>query len=69
MEKAIAAYRQALELNPRDAEGWLHLAECLAHLGLSSDARNALDKVLALHPGHHQAAALIARLNKTSDTP
>jgi len=57
-EKAAAAYRRAaelaerqLEVNPRDAEALVALADCRAMLGEGARARSPLEKALALAPG------------------
>jgi hypothetical protein len=57
---ALASYRaRAARLRDDDAEGWFDLALWARDQGLNTQARQALDHVLALNPNHsgaHQAA-------------
>ena len=59
-DSALATYRQrAARLRANDAEGWFELALWAQDQGLNTQARQALDHVLTIHPNHsgaHQAA-------------
>jgi cytochrome c-type biogenesis protein CcmH/NrfG len=65
---AVAAYRQALRLNPRDVEGWLQLAECLRQQRQPAAAIEAVGQALALNPDHPRAHTLAAALQQDKDT-
>jgi hypothetical protein len=56
---ALSTYRsRAASLKSNDAEGWFELALWARNQGLNTQARRALDHVLAVHPNHagaHQA--------------
>ena len=61
---AAAAYRQALEINPKDFACWLKLAECCLHLGCLGETRQALDEALALQPDNPDVLALERRFKE-----
>ena len=60
---ALSAYRaRAARLRPDDAEGWFELALWARDQGLNTQARQALEHVLAVNPSHagaHQATGHI----------
>jgi len=49
-EKAIADFRRAIELNPKSDQAWLWLGLALRRTGNNAEARQALEKSLALNP-------------------
>jgi protein O-GlcNAc transferase len=49
-ERAVAAYRKAIELNPNYPEAWSNLADVLADTGQFEDAAAAARRALALRP-------------------
>jgi DNA-binding SARP family transcriptional activator len=60
-------YRQVLAEYPEDAEAWFQLAEVLYHSNpvrgrSATEARLALERVLALDPGHREALLHLARI-------
>ncbi|MFO0881315.1 MAG: serine/threonine-protein kinase [Gemmataceae bacterium] len=66
---ALTDFNQALRLNPRSLAGWQNRAHVLSErLGRTREAISALDRLLALRPGHPAAHAsrgvLRARLNQ-----
>ncbi|MGC3940756.1 winged helix-turn-helix domain-containing tetratricopeptide repeat protein [Roseobacter sp. EG26] len=52
LEKAVARYKQALELNPNDTGAMASLAEALTYGGLAEDAEDLMLKVIRLDPLH-----------------
>lgn len=56
-EEAVAAYRAALELEPR-AEIYLNLGRALRSLGRTAQADAARRKAMLLHPGLGMAASM-----------
>jgi Tfp pilus assembly protein PilF len=54
-EMAIAEYRKALDINPKDPETHLGLAEALRAKGLYSDCERELQEALRLDPTHQDA--------------
>jgi len=58
-EKAIWAYRKALELNPNDANVWTDLGVMYRRSGKPQDAIQAFDKAIEVDPKHEPS-----RLNK-----
>jgi len=54
-DKAIQEYRRALDLNPSLDEARNQLAMVLGHVGLLDEARQELDKALALDPSNNLA--------------
>ncbi len=58
-EKAIWAYRKALELNPNDANVWTDLGVMYRRSGKPQDAIQAFDKAIEIDPKHEPS-----RLNK-----
>src|SRR5262249_32319851 len=49
---------ERLEINPRDAEDWIHLAAAVADLGQAERARESIERALALPPGDAAVLAL-----------
>jgi tetratricopeptide (TPR) repeat protein len=67
IDEAERRYQRILDEYPEDAEGWLQLAEVLYHSnplrGRSvTEARPALERVLALDPGDREALLHLARI-------
>ncbi|HTO53120.1 MAG TPA: tetratricopeptide repeat protein [Myxococcota bacterium] len=54
-EAAIAEYRKAIEINPRDPDTHLGLAEAYRRKGLLGDCESELREALRLDPGYHEA--------------
>jgi type IV pilus assembly protein PilF len=54
-EAAIAEYRKALEINPKDPETHLGLAEAYRRKEMLSDCEAELREALRLDPGYHEA--------------
>jgi tetratricopeptide (TPR) repeat protein len=68
-EGAIAAYRQALALNPRDLDSWLRVAECRLQQGRLDEARQALDEAEAVQPDSPDVRYLERLLVEKRDSP
>lgn len=69
--EAASLFRQAVELNPTDAETWNNLGVVLARQGEVSDASDAFRRALALRPAHAEAhrnfAVVLDRRGRTSE--
>lgn len=52
LDKAIARFRQALDLNPNDTNGMANLAEALTYGGRAEEAEELMHKVVRLDPLH-----------------
>lgn len=63
--EAAQAYRQSLEADPGQAEGWYGLGNCLGSLGRREEALEAMERSLTLEPG--SAAAWNNRGNILGD--
>jgi tetratricopeptide (TPR) repeat protein len=61
---ALAAYGQAVQLNPEYANIWFQVGRIAHELGKSTEARAAMKKYLALEPGGESAAEARAILRK-----
>ena len=66
IEDAAREFAASAQLDPRDAEALAHLAYCELVLGRVSDARQHVDRALALNPAHTLATAVRAKLQETS---
>ena len=55
LEAAAAEYPSLLELTPRNATTWMQYGRLLEHLGRTTDARAAFQKVLEIDPGQIEA--------------
>jgi len=60
LEKAVASYQKAIDLNPYDFRGFFFKAHALAKLNRFEEARGAFVKSLALQP-HRESIIKIAR--------
>jgi tetratricopeptide (TPR) repeat protein len=60
--RAMAAYEQALALNPSDAEAHLESGRLLFQMKKFPEARAHFEKALALEPDYYEADYLLARL-------
>ena len=60
--EAFAELKQALQLDPQNADGWNNLGALLARGGQIEAARAAYQRALAIQPDHAQARANLARL-------
>lgn len=58
-EQAVALYRQALDLRPTWAEGWLYMGATLLRLGRFAESRDALQTGASLQPGKGTAWAYL----------
>jgi tetratricopeptide (TPR) repeat protein len=58
--EAIAAYRHAVQLNPRHVDAWNNLGDLLRRSGQRDDALDALRHALAVDPQHARAALNLA---------
>ncbi len=56
-DRAITLVREELEANPRDAEGWGHLAKWLAKRGQIAASLDAIRRALELAPGNVNSMA------------
>jgi type IV pilus assembly protein PilF len=61
-EKAEAEFTRAIEIAPRDAEGYLNLAMLHERTGEAAEARKVLQRVLAILPGHPAAVRMLESL-------
>ena len=62
-EEAFAEQKQALQLDPNDADGWNNLGALLARGGQTDAARAAFEHALKIQPDHAQARANLSRLS------
>jgi tetratricopeptide (TPR) repeat protein len=70
LEAAIAAYRQALEIDPDYADVWEGLSMALAELGRFDEAVAAAERVVALLPDELLSYTNISRIyQKAGDVP
>lgn len=61
-ERAISAYRKALQLDPRNTDTWVSLGLSQKHCGDLESARASVDKAFALEPGHPRVLNLLGTL-------
>lgn len=61
-ESAVAVARRAVHRNGARGDAWLALARASIRLERHAQARQALKKVLTLHPGHPEATRLLQGL-------
>lgn len=61
-DRAMAAYEQALALDPSDAEAHMELGRLLVQTKDLSKAQTELEKTLALEPDYYEADYLLGRL-------
>jgi len=64
--EAIAAFREAIRLNPNSSEAHLGLGKTELALGRISDATAELQKTLRLSPGNMQAQGLLSQAYRRS---
>jgi tetratricopeptide (TPR) repeat protein len=70
LEAAVAAYRQALEIDPDYADVWEGLSMALADLGRFDEAVIAAERVVALMPDELLSYTNISRIyQKAGDVP
>jgi tetratricopeptide (TPR) repeat protein len=62
LERAIAEYRRALEVNPAHEQGLARLADVSLHKGDKASARQAIDKLATVNPSSPALASLRATL-------
>lgn len=62
-EQALGYYRKAVELDPEQADHWLHLARAQAALGYLPAARESSDRALKLAPASVDVVALAVTLD------
>ncbi len=63
-EAAIAAIMAALKLRDDDVGAWFNLGGLLHRQARADDAEVAIRRALALEPGHAEATALLARIQR-----
>jgi tetratricopeptide (TPR) repeat protein len=61
LAEAEPELRAAARLDPKDAEGWAHLAYCQFGLGQREQARQSAETALVLDAGNMMALAIFAR--------
>ena len=61
-DAAIAAWRDAVRIDPRQEQTWFALGMALAATGRVPEARQAFTEVLRLNPGRTDAATALSRL-------
>jgi predicted Zn-dependent protease len=54
-ERALVYLRRAARMAPADVDTWLALSEAYDATGQQQEARNALEQLLRLDPGHSEA--------------
>jgi tetratricopeptide (TPR) repeat protein len=70
LEAAVAAYRQALQIDPGFADGWEGLSMALADLGRFDEAIVAAERVVELMPDELLSYTNISRIHqKAGDVP
>lgn len=70
LEGAVAAYRQALEVDPQFADGWEGLSMALSDLGRFDEAITAAERVVELMPNELLSYTNISRIHqKAGDVP
>ena len=70
LEAAVAAYRQAIEVEPDFADAWEGLSMALADLGRFGEAITAAERVVALVPDELLSYTNISRIcQKAGDVP
>jgi superkiller protein 3 len=70
LEGAVAAYQQAIEVDPDFADAWEGLSMALADLGRFSEAIAAAERVVALVPDELLSYTNISRIcQKAGDVP
>ena len=52
LEEAIVEYREAIRLDPADAQLWIRLGQVYARMGRGEDALNSLERGLEVDPGN-----------------
>lgn len=62
---ALAAFRQATDLNPRDADAWIAVALALQTLGRSNEERYAISRALTAEPRRLEIIWQSANLHAT----
>jgi tetratricopeptide (TPR) repeat protein len=70
LDKALAAYRELIKLNPDNAEAYFHLGRIYAAKGELELAFEALSSAIGLKPKHAEAHCLLGRVRqKSGDLP
>ena len=70
LEGAVAAYQQAIEVDPDFADAWEGLSMALADLGRFGEAITAAERVVALVPDELLSYTNISRIcQKAGDVP
>jgi Flp pilus assembly protein TadD len=62
LQQAIAEQKEALRLQPNDADGWNNLGMEQVMAGSTTDARQAFNRALQIDPAHAEARANLQRL-------
>ncbi|KAI8890649.1 hypothetical protein K501DRAFT_281638 [Backusella circina FSU 941] len=68
IQEAMDYYKRALDMDPKYADGWFHVAEGLVQQRKLQDAAVQLEKALKLDPEHEGAKALLASIRYTTQT-
>ncbi|GAN10594.1 hypothetical protein MAM1_0373d10138 [Mucor ambiguus] len=66
IKEAMEFYKRALDMDPKYADGWFHVAEGLVQQRKLPEAADHLERVLKLDPTHEGAKALLASINRTT---
>ncbi|KAF1804132.1 hypothetical protein V8B55DRAFT_1102279 [Mucor lusitanicus] len=66
VKEAMEFYKRALDMDPKYADGWFHVAEGLVQQRKLSEASDHLERVLKLDRTHEGAKALLASINRTT---
>jgi len=70
LEAAVAAYREALEIDPNFADGWEGLSMALTDLGRFDEAIAAAERVVEIMPDELLSYTNISRVyQKAGDVP
>ncbi|KAI9486406.1 MAG: hypothetical protein EXX96DRAFT_41925 [Benjaminiella poitrasii] len=62
VKEAMEFYKRALDMDPKYAEVWFHVAEGLVHQKKLTEAAEHLERALKLDPDHEGAKALLANI-------
>ncbi|KAL9557110.1 hypothetical protein MBANPS3_001528 [Mucor bainieri] len=66
VKEAMEFYKRALDMDPKYADGWFHVAEGLVQQRKLPEAADHLERVLKLDITHEGAKALLASINRTT---
>jgi Flp pilus assembly protein TadD len=69
LAEALKTFQEAVAVNDRDVEAWLGLARVRLSQGDEANARPAYERVVALAPGHSEAASQVALIKAHQGDP